>query len=180
MTIQLLYFSLLFSTLNRIGDAGEHCDQFRDPDLKINKSLTISRYLTACTTLGTDTVYYVHLLKKGEPETVKSLIFSYSMSSSSTQPKIDFENNQKIIISVKNLFQINHIKNESNGITIKYQIEKQEYPYLDVYDSSRKEIYIILFTILINAILVIKFGINALILKSNWVVQQGGKWLKDL
>lgn len=100
------------------GGSNPWCDKEELPPLPNGTDMEVSGHRTDCDTLAKDSDVYVHLHRKGQPESRSSLIFRYE----GNDPKIRWIDNDHVSIQADNVAYIDKQVTLLGGISINYEL----------------------------------------------------------
>jgi hypothetical protein len=110
------------------GQSNEHCVKVDLPAVNNNDGLVVTGHNTACDALGGTSAVYLYLHKQQSPEDSGSLVLRYFENYNSGPPKTRWASDSKLLISVGHISQITKLVTQSQGVTIVYDIAKEDYP----------------------------------------------------
>lgn len=104
------------------GEANSSCDKFDGPSIASGKGMTVSSHTTACTAVGTSVVSYVYVHPSGQRPTAEHLVFRYSQSGRGESLKVEWINEQHVVLQADYVSQVSKIQTTAGSISIDYKI----------------------------------------------------------
>ena len=124
--LPLLY--LVSERLDPQGGSNSSCISEPLPPVSNGSGIIVSGHHTVCDNIVHDSAIYLYLHKAGGADTPSSLIFRYADDPSTALPKMEWKDNNSVLISVGDVVQVTKLVESFDGINIRYSIGREQIP----------------------------------------------------
>lgn len=117
-----------FLSMDPQGEENSNCHSMKLKSIPNKTGLIATAHNTVCDVAGGNSAVYVYIHGQDQDDSRKSLVFRYSDKFDVPPPTIEWINDSSLRISVEAVSQVTKQLPRMGGVTITYEIGKQDYP----------------------------------------------------